>query len=158
MASYFTGRSGSRSGGFSAGRTGSYGGGKTAGTGAKVAPAYKSVTTSFNNKIASYRTLMSQCKGPAKWQRPTPATLNSFANWINKGAIVQTVSGAQVSKWAKSANKTFNNRTASPTTCKNVLQKKFGKTTIKAVCRTKNGGFMVVTSPTRNGKPFCFPK
>ena len=102
--------------------------------------------------------LMNQTTGSAKCSRPTPTTLNSFANWINKGAVVQTCTKAQVSRWAKSENKNWKSRSASPTSCKTVLSAKFGKSTIKAVFCTKTGSFMVVTSPTCNGKKVCFPK
>ncbi len=89
-----------------------------------------------------------------------PTTLNTFANWINKGAIVQTVSAAQVKRWARTTGKTYNTYTGtpSPTWCKNVLWKKFGKNTIKMVAHTKTGSFMVATTPTVQGKAFCFPK
>ena len=123
-----------------------------------VPPKYKGICATFNWKIASFRTLYNQAYGPAKYTRPTPATLNTFANWINKGNIIQTCTGNQVAKWARTSNVNFNARTATPVMCKNVLNKKFGKTTIKAVARTKTGSYMVVTSPTWKGKPFYFPK
>lgn len=115
---------------------------------------YKNVCNTFTNKISSYRTLINQTKGPAKFPRPTPNTLNSFANWINKGAVIQTCSPAQLAKWARNTNMNFNPRTPSVTACKNILNKKFGKNCIKAVARTKNGQFMVATTPTVNGKNF----
>jgi hypothetical protein len=121
--------------------------------------AYRNCCNTFEQKIDSYRTLCTQAQGPSgSWGKPSPSTLNSFANWINKGAIVQTVSKAQVSRWARSTNKNFNPHNPSPTACKNVLAAKFGRNTIKAVCCTKSGSFMVVTSPTVNGRCFCFPK
>jgi len=120
---------------------------------------YKNVCNTFQNKISSYRTLMDQTKGTAgKFPRPTPAVLNSFANWINKGAIVQVVSPTQVARWAKSTKYNFNAQSASPTSCKNVLCAKYGKTTIKAVCRSKTGKFIVATAPTLKGRAFCFPR
>lgn len=123
-----------------------------------VPPKYKGVCDTFNWKINSFRTLYNQARGPAKYTRPTPATLNTFANWINKGNIIQTCTPNQVAKWARLKNVNFNPRTGTSTTCKNVLYKKFGKTTIKAVARTKTGSYMVVTPPMWKGKPFCFPK
>ena len=120
--------------------------------------AYKSCCTTFEKKISSYKTLCDQTRGPAGAGRPTPTTLNSFANWINKGAIVQTVSKAQVSRWARTTNKSFNPYNPSPTACKNVLAAKFGRSTIKAVAKTKSGSFMVATTPTINGRSFCFPR
>ena len=123
-----------------------------------VPVAYRNWNYNFQNKINSFRTLYNQTWGPAKCARPTVATLNTFTNWINKGAIVQVVTPTQVAKWAKYTKKTFNVRTATPTTCKNVLLTKFGKNTIKAVARTKSGSFMVATAPTWKGKPFWFPK
>lgn len=131
----------------------------TCGTSPQGTPAaYKSYCRTFENKINSFKTLFNQTKGTAKYQRPTPAMLNTFANWINKGAVVQTVSCAQVARWAKMANKNFTTKTATPTNCKTVLCAKFGKPTIKAVCRTKTGSFMVATSPMWKGRSFCFPK
>ncbi len=133
---------------------------KTSGghTGSGAASGYKSCCTAFNNKIQSFKTLMGQTTGAARHTRPSTGTLNSFANWINKGAIIQTVSTAQVSRWAKACRKNFTSRSATPTTCKTVLCAKFGKTAIKAVARTKTGSFMIATTPTINGKQFCFPK
>lgn len=124
-----------------------------------VANGYKNCWTDFERKINSYKTLWNQTKGAAKWTRPTPTTLNSFANWINKGAIVQTCTSAQVNRWARATNKNYNNkRNPSPTICKNILTKKFGKSAIKAVARTKSGSWMVATTPTLKGKSFCFPR
>jgi hypothetical protein len=123
-----------------------------------VPAGYKSVNNCFQGKINSFKTLVNQTCGAAKYDRPKPAVLNSFSNWINKGAIIQTCTPAQVARWAKNANKTFNVRNCTPTTCKNVLAAKFGKNAIKAVARTKNGSFMVATSPTVKGRSFCFPK
>jgi len=119
---------------------------------------YSKVCTAFQHKIASYKTLCNQAMSTTgKYTRPKPATLNSFANWINKGAIVQTVSCTQIAKWAKSTNCNFNTKTASPTSCKTVLCKKFGKSSIKAVCRTSTGNFMVATTPNCKGRGFTFP-
>jgi hypothetical protein len=127
-------------------------------TGTNVPPAYRNWNNNFQNKITSFRTLYNQTWGPAKYSRPSVATLNTFTNWINKGAIVQICTPTQVAKWAKMTKHSFNTRTATPTSCKSVLFKKFGKSTIKAVARTKSGSFMVATSPIYKGKPFCFPK
>jgi hypothetical protein len=80
-----------------------------------------------------------------------------MCNWINKGAIVQTCSPTQVARWARTTNKNFNTHNPSPTACKSVLCAKFGKSTIKAVAKGK-GGFIVATTPTKNGRSFCFPK
>ena len=139
---------------------GSNWGSKSGNSGGSIASGYKGCNTTFANKVNSFKTLVSQTQGSTsnKWGRPTPTTLNTFANWINKGAIIQTVSPIQVAKWAKSKNKTFTTTTGTPTSCKNVLCAKFGKSAIKAVCRTKTGAFMVATAPTVSGKTFCFPK
>ena len=120
--------------------------------------AYKSCCTTFEKKISSYKTLCDQTRGPASAGRPSPTTLNSFANWINKGAVVQTVSKAQVSRWARTTNKSFNPHNPSPTACKSVLAAQFGRSAIKAVAKTKTGSFMVATPPTINGRSFCFPR
>ena len=127
--------------------------------GTAVPSGYKNVSCSFENKINSYRTLHAQTKGAAKFGRPTPAILNSFANWINKGAIVQTVSCAQIARWGKTMNtKHFNAREMTTNSCKTILCKKFGKTAIKAVARTKSGSFMVATAPKVKGRTFSFPR
>ncbi len=120
--------------------------------------AYKGCCNTFARKIQSFKKLFDQTKGAAKCTRPSPTTLNTFANWINKGAVVQMVTPTQVARWAKTCNKNFNVRTPTPNACKTVLCAKFGKTTIKAVCRSKTGSFMVATSPTVSGRSFCFPK
>ena len=121
------------------------------------ASQYRNVGNTFARKIDSFKMLYNQIQGPAKFGRPTPTTLNTFANLINKGAVVQTCTPAQVARWARSTNKNFNSRTPTTSACKTVLGAKFGRGTIKAVARTKNGQFMVATTPTCNGRPFCFP-
>lgn len=156
MATSFRGSSGSRgTGGFGVSSVG--GSVHKSGTTANVPPKYKGVAQTFQGKINSFKTLCNQTKGAARYTRPTPTELNSFANWINKGAVIQNVSCAQIAKWAHSANKNFNTRNPTVAACKNVLAGKFGKPTIKAVCRNKSGGFMVATSATQKGRPFCFP-
>lgn len=127
-------------------------------TGTNVASGYKNICNNFEQKIDSFKTLCNQVKGPASAGRPTTSTLNSFCNWINKGAVIQCCTAAQVSRWARTANKNFNTKTATTASCKTVLAAKFGKSTIKAVAKTKTGSFMVATSPTCKGKKFCFPK
>ncbi len=126
--------------------------------GVKVSPNYRACSNTFQSKIHSFKTLFNQTCGAAKKTRPSTAVLNSFANWINKGAIIQTCSKAQVAKWAKTKNKTFDTRTATTGSCKTILCAKFGKPTIKAVARTKSGSFLVATAPKLQGKTFCFPK
>ena len=165
MTMSFTGRSGYRAGrypystqGLSTWGTASRGTkSRKSGSTTGVTSSYKNVSQSFQWKIESYRTLVNQTRGPAKFGRPSTLTLNSFANWVNKGAVVQTVSCAQVAKWARSNNQNFSSRKPTVASCKNVLARKFGKATIKACARSKSGSFMVVTSPTWKGKPFKFP-
>ena len=123
-----------------------------------IPPAWKTCASTLEWKLNSYRTLYNQTKGPARYTRPSPTTINSFANWVGKGGIIHTVTPAQVARWAKTTRKTFNTRTPTPTACKSVLWAKFGKNTIKAVARTKTGSFMVVTPQVINGKNFWFPK
>lgn len=118
------------------------------------APGYKSVFWSFNNKISAYRALCNQTTGSASYKRPTPTALSSFAGWINKGCNVYTVTPNQVSKWTPSW---FNFNPNSTTGVKSALCNKFGRTTIKAVCRDKNGNFLVACTPTYKGQPFCLP-
>ena len=123
-----------------------------------VPAGYKNVSTSFQNKITSFRTLFAQTKGPAKSGRPSPAILNSFANWVHKGAIVHTVTCSQIVRWGKAINiKNFNTREVTTNSCKNVLCKKFGKSAIKAVAHTKSGSFLVATTPKLKGRTFVFP-
>ena len=171
MSTYGRGRSGFGFGSFGSffgKRTGGYGriSGSYRGTSRKIRGgatggnpgAYKNCCNSFAKKIESYRCLVQQASGPAKQGRPSPATLNTFANLINKGNVVQCVSSAQITRWAKGTRTNINSRTVSTTACKNVLCKKFGRTAIKAVAKTKSGSFMVATSPIVNGRTFCFPK
>lgn len=130
--------------------------GKKSGSGSSS--AYRTCCNNFEQKIQSYKTLCEQTRGSGSYGKPSPTTLNSFANWINKGAIVQTCTPSQISRWARSTHKNFNPRNPSPTACKNVLAAKFGRSCIKAVCITKSGQCMVATSPTVNGRSFCFPR
>ena len=172
MATTYKGRTSSRTrspyGGFSSylfGSGNTWGGGykksggrKTKKNGGGNPSAYRNCCNNFEQKIDSYKTLCAQAQGTGSYGKPTPATLNSFANLVNKGAIVQTVSKAQISRWARTTNKNFNPRNPSPTACKNVLTAKFGRSCIKAVACTKTGSFIVATTPTINGRSFCFPK
>ncbi len=119
----------------------------------RCAPGYQSVFNNIDQKISSYRTLANQTCGSASYKRPSPTTLSSFANWVNKGAIVHCCSANQISRWCK--QQTPSN---SPTAAKNALTKRFGSSTIKAVCCDKTGKYLIATSPTWKGKPFNFPK
>ena len=165
MVTSMRGRSGSRSNYGEVGYSANWGKpemghkrtGKT-GTTTMVPAPYRTVFNTFQCKINSYKTLYNQTRGPAKYTRPTPAILNTFANWINKGAVVQTVTRTQVAKWARNTKWNFSPSNPNTTACKNVLATKFGKQTIKAVARTKSGSFMVATSPTWKGKPFMFSR
>ena len=121
--------------------------------GAGCARGYSSICNTFENKVRGYRVLCEQTRGTAKRNRPSPATLKTFGNWINKGANVYKVTNAQLNKWS-----TTNQSIKSTTSAKSVLCKKFGKSTIKAVACAKTGGFIVATAPTCHGKTFTFPK
>lgn len=167
MATNVRGRSGPRStsGSFGFGGWGNSSGRMTTGRKTKkvtsvtaASPKYRQVCNEFACKISSYKMLYNQTRGPARYTRPTPQMLNTFANWVNKGAIIQTCTPAQLAKWARTNNMHFNNRQPTTASCKNILSRKFGKNVIKAVARTKSGSFMVATSPTWKGKTFHFPK
>lgn len=168
MANYSKGRGNSRSnhgsysgysfGGWNHGGTSTYGARKSGRTGTTGSTtAYKTVCNNIERKLDSYKTLFQQANGAGGMSRPTPATLNSFCNWVNKGAVIQTCSSAQISRWARTTNKSFNPHNPTPTACKKVLAAKFGRTYIKAVAKGKGGQFMVATTPTINGRTFCFP-
>lgn len=115
---------------------------------------YASVRTNFQNKANFFKTLANQTTGSKSTKRPSPAQLNSFSKWIDKGAVIQSVSNTQLSRWAGSTPKS---KSWSVASAKSTLAKQFGKTSIKAVAYSKTGGFIVATSPTRNGKNFRFP-
>ncbi len=125
----------------------------SASTARRPAPGYSSFCSQMDNKIASYKKLWSQATGPARAARPTPSTLNSFAKWIEKGAVVHKVSAAQVKRWSKSTQ-----QVTTAATCKNALGRCFGKSTIKAVTKDKAGQFLVACSPVAKGKRFSFPR
>jgi len=114
---------------------------------------YTNLRNTFEQKIASFRTLCTQTQGAGN-PKPTPATLNTFANWINKGAVVHNVSATQIAKWTHANRTNFN----TATNAKNALWKRFGKTAIKAVSIGKGNNFIVACAPTVNGKPFKFPR
>lgn len=132
---------------------------KSYGSSSNASGSYKNVGATLQHKINSYKTLFQQCQGGSgRYPRPTPSTLNSFANWINKGAQVQIVSAAQIARWARSTRFSFSTQYPSTASCKNVLAAKFGKHTIKAVCRGKSGAFLVATAETYKGRWFSFPR
>jgi hypothetical protein len=144
------------------GGTGSTNRGRSTGTSATrgrstgFASGYTQVGGSFMQKINSFKTLINQAKGAAS-NRPSPTTLNTFANWVNKGANVFTVTTAQLNRWCgKNHAQAYN--FSSPTGCKNFLSNKFGKSTIKAVAKGKsNGSWIVACAPTWKGRPFQIP-
>ena len=112
---------------------------------------YGPVRTNLQNKINAYRTLYAQCNvtGPYK---PSPTTINKFANYVNKGYMLHKISGTQIAKWDKKHNPSWTITWA--TKC---LKAKYGAA-IKALFPTGNGRtYMVATSPTWKGKPFKFP-
>ena len=115
-------------------------------------PTFRKVFNTFKTKIQSYQTLVRQTQGTGSGG-PTAANLNSLSKWVDKGAVIQTVSNAQLKRWSHTS-KTY----TSPTAAKNVLTKKFGKTPIKAICPGKGNSFIVATSPTWRGKSFKFPR
>ncbi len=117
-----------------------------------AAAGYSTLCTTFQQQISSLRTLCNQATGTASSRRPSPATLYAFSRWITKGAVIHRVSSSQLKRWS-GTSRTF----TSPTTAKSVLQKRFGKGTIKAVTTDKSGSFLVATSATRKGKKFSFP-
>ncbi|MHC4089153.1 MAG: hypothetical protein ACYSVY_02550 [Planctomycetota bacterium] len=139
----------SHAGGKSSGRKNTKSGGMR---GSTVASGYNQISNMFATKVNSFRTLWDQTKGAANRTRPTPATLKTFGNWINKGANIWCVTNSQINKWCKT-NQTYKTNAA----VKAVLCNKFGKNTIKAVCCAKSGGFIVATAPTCKGKNFKFP-
>jgi hypothetical protein len=76
-----------------------------------------------------------------------------MAKWVAKGAVIQTVSTAQLKRWSKTAK-----QCKSPSQAKTALYKKFGKQPIKAVCPAKGNNWIVATSQTWKGKNFKFPR
>ncbi len=120
--------------------------------GKKPVSGYQSVWNCFNNKISSYKFLTAQTMGPAKHGRPTAASLNTFAKWIEKGAIVHKVTPTQLKRWSNTSQQF---KTVS--SAKTAMCKKFGKGPIKAVICNKTGGFLVATAPAWRGKSFKFP-
>lgn len=132
--------------------------GKTNRTGSSTAPGYAPVYNNIQCKINSFRAIANQTKGSAKYPRPSASTLNTFTNWVNKGANVYTVSNAQLTKWAgkTKAVQNYNNWNTS-TACKSFLASNFGKNAIKAVTKTKTGSWMIACTPAK-GKSFNWPK
>ena len=120
----------------------------------RAAPGYTGAYQSFDQKIKSYRTLYNQTTGGAKFDRPSTSTLNNFANWINKGAYIQTVSTTQLNRWAGTQKKNWDFN--KPTNTRNFLTRKFGKSTVKAVARTKTGSYMVAFQPQKGQKTNYF--
>ena len=123
------------------------------GKGTTCARGYGNINSSFEHKVRCFRMLCDQTCGPAKATRPSPAHLKTFANWVNKGANICKVTNTQINKWCET-KQSFKGVTGA----KNVLCKKFGKSTIKAVAPCKSGGFIVATAATVRGKSFIFPK
>lgn len=113
---------------------------------------YRTIASAFEQKINSFKTLYAQTAAAAGNNRPSPATLNTLAKWVNKGAVVQRVAPNQIARWGGTARSV-----KTPNTAKAILCQKFGKSAIKAVTCDKSGGFLVATSPTHKGKTIKFP-
>jgi hypothetical protein len=113
---------------------------------------YRTIACAFEQKINSFKTLYAQTSAAAGNNRPSPATLNTLAKWVNKGAVVRRVAPTQIARWSGSRRPV-----SSPNTAKAILCHKFGKSAIKAVTCDKSGGFLVATTPTYKGKTFKFP-
>jgi hypothetical protein len=111
---------------------------------------YAGVRTKFQNKMNAYKTLCNQTTGGTSSHRPTPTQLNSFSKWVDKGAIIHSVSPTQLGRWSGQY------KTWTPGTAKTALTQKFGKSSIKAVAYSSTGGFIVATTPTKGGKTFRF--
>ncbi len=118
-----------------------------------IARGYNQVCCTFESRYKYYRMLWDQTRGACRGTRPTPATLKSFANWVNKGANIWKVTNTQINKWCNT-KQTFKTCASAKT----ALCNKFGKTAIKAITYDKSGGYLVVTPPNYHGKPFKFPK
>lgn len=129
-------------------RSSSRGGRSTGSTGT----GYRQLQNTLQQKINSFRVLYTQTQGAGGSNRPAPGTLSSFANWINKGAVIHTVSPSQVSRWSNTGRPCN-----SPAVAKTVLCQRFGRSPIKAVCKSKTGSFIVATAPTFKGRSFKFP-
>lgn len=112
---------------------------------------FSTVRNCFKNKINAYQTLYAQTSSGSHKQGPTPAQLNTFGRWIEKGAQLQKVTPTQLNRWAGTSRRNW-----TPNSAKNCLASKWGKSCIKAVTNNKTGGFLVATSSTRKGKPFRF--
>ena len=120
-------------------------------TASGIAPGYKQISNTFAAKMRSFRMLYQHTKGSPSQPRPSAANFKTFANWVNKGANVWYVSNRQINNWCYTDQKY-----KTGTSVKNVLCKRFGKSTIKAVSCSKSG-FLVATAPTWKGKTFEFP-
>jgi hypothetical protein len=129
---------------------GTYGHKTTGQTG--IARGYGQIGWDFEHRARSYRMLWDQTRGACKFKRPTPTTLKTFSNWINKGSYVWKVTNTQINRWCDT-----NQQFKTCASVKNALWNRFGKSTIKAVTFDKSGHYLVVTAPTYKGKPFCWP-
>lgn len=92
-------------GGTQAGRNYSATKGRKTNTTTNVPKGYNNVHCTLENKYRSFRTLWDQTRGPAKTSRPSPTTLQSFSNWINKGAFISKVTPNQINKWCGTKQK-----------------------------------------------------
>jgi hypothetical protein len=110
---------------------------------------YSAVRNTIQTKMNCYRTLWNQTTGSSSSYRPTPAQINSLTKWVEKGARIQNVTYTQLNRWAGTPQRNWTVGAA-----KSTLTNKFGKSCIKAVAWNKSGGFIVATTPTRQGKSF----
>ncbi len=110
---------------------------------------YASARQQFEQKIRSFQALKSQTSGAGS-ARPTPATLQKFANVVNKGGIIRQASTPAIQR-ASGGKKSCN--TAS--SAYKALRSKYGAA-IKAVAPAKGGKWLIAAAPTWKGRPFKF--
>jgi hypothetical protein len=117
---------------------------------------YSPIRKQIEQKIRSFQVLKTQAEGRATSSRPSAATLNRWANLINKGAIVHVLAGSRIARLTRQPKTTA---CASAPACQRALQGKYGKASIKGVVQAKNGQYLVATAPKKsNGQPFNFPR
>ena len=115
---------------------------------------YRPFQQQCEQKIKSFQQLMAQTQGKATANRPSPAVLSRWANWVSQGVVVHELAGSKIARITRATN-----QCNSPAACQRALQGKYGKSSIKGVIQSKNGRFLVATAPRQsNGRPFRFPR
>lgn len=109
---------------------------------------FTNVCNTMQQRMGSYRTLYTQCKGPGKVTSFSPTTANKWIKFINSGALVYKFTNIECARWFGSQ---FNHTT--PSSAYRIMRQRFGSG-IKAVTRGKGNCWLVAATQSVTARQF----